>query len=146
MKKWTIIWNVRSYRKHSLETGKREYFYMCNCHCTFYITTWFNMPFANSRQDSKFKSYFRNLFTNVKTASLIHAIQEFKFHTLHLRSCSLYSDFLQRHRILSNKLLTNCLFKESCYLSNILRKISTPCWKVLPLAHIWQTMVLVIIF
>ena len=91
--------------KHSLETGKHEYFYMCNCHCTFYITTWFNMPCANSRQDSKFKSYFRNLFANVKTASLIHAIQEFKFHTLYLRSCSLYSDFLQRHRILSNQLL-----------------------------------------
>ena len=133
-------------KKHSLETGKREYFYMCDCHCTFYITTWSNMPFANSRQYSKFKSSFRNLFTNAKTASLIHAIQEFIFHTSYVRACSLYSDFLQCHRILSIKLLNNCLLTESSYLSNILRKISTPCWKVLPLAHRWQTMVLVIIF
>jgi len=38
------------------------------------------------------------------------------------RACSLYSDVLQRHRILRTKLLNpKCFFFQ---------KISTPCWKV----------------
>ena len=40
----------------------------------------------------------------MKTVSLIHAMQEFIFHNLLVQACSLYSDFLQRHRILSTKL------------------------------------------
>ena len=40
----------------------------------------------------------------MKTVSLIHAMQEFIFHNLLVQACSLFSDFLQRHRILSTKL------------------------------------------
>ena len=45
------------------------------------------------------------------------------------RACSLYSKCLQRHHILSNKLLNWWFFKNRFIFQNVLEKISTPCWK-----------------
>jgi hypothetical protein len=45
------------------------------------------------------------------------------------RACSLYSKCLQRHHILSNKLLNRWFLKNRFIFQNVLQKISTPCWK-----------------
>ena len=62
------------------------------------------------------------------------------------RACSLYSDFLQCHRILSTKLLNQGFLMNRLILSFkvLVRKISTPC--ILSVAYRWRKMVLAIRF
>jgi hypothetical protein len=140
MKKWTIIWDVCSYTNilWKLVSVNASTCVTVTVHFTLQLGPICHLPIPDLILNSKVL-----LEISSPMWKLLHWYMQYRSLYFTPRT---YSDFLQCHCVLSTKLLTNCLFKESSYLSNSLRKISTPCWKVLPLAHRWQTMVLAIIF